>query len=79
MAESRPTSDISHVFVGRVLKGMARGESLQESAENLSIAVSTVKNVRERIYQKFDVNSSGEMVREGILRGILNRNHFELK
>jgi DNA-binding CsgD family transcriptional regulator len=61
-----------------VFLGMALGESLRESSSRLGISVSRVKNLRTTVFQKLNVNSSGEAVREGIRHGILRVEHFSL-
>ena len=59
-----------------VLKGMAQGLSLQETAEKLAIEPTTVKNFRTKIFEKLNVCSSGEAVAAGVKTGLLGPNDF---
>ena len=59
-----------------VLVCMAQGLSLQETAERLRIAPSTVKNLRTKIFEKLNVCSSGAAVAEGLKRGLLVPDDF---
>lgn len=61
----------------QVLVCMAQGLSLQETAEKLGIAPSTVKNFRTKIFEKLNVCSSGEAVALCLRRGMLSLKLFE--
>ena len=60
-----------------VLKAMAQGLSLQETADKLGIAPSTIKNFRTKVFEKLNVCSSGEAVAVCLRRGMLSLKLFE--
>lgn len=61
----------------QVLLAMAHGLSLKETSLKLGIACSTVKNFRTQIFEKLDVNSAGQAVRECIRREVFSPETFE--
>lgn len=55
-----------------VLKFLAEGKSLQESATQLGVKVSTVSTYRRRIMDKLDLQTNSELVRFAIEQGLVN-------
>ena len=55
-----------------VLKLLAEGRSLQDSAKQLGIKVSTVSTYRGRIMEKLSLASTSELVRFAIQNQIIN-------
>jgi DNA-binding NarL/FixJ family response regulator len=66
-AEGQPLSDRE----GEVLRLIAEGLSYKEMAERLGISVKTVETYRERIKEKLNLHSRGELVRYALERGLL--------
>lgn len=55
----------------QVLERMALGYTMQETADFLGVAMSTVQTYVRRIYQKLDVSSKIEAIDAGYRRGLL--------
>jgi DNA-binding NarL/FixJ family response regulator len=55
----------------QVLERMALGYTMQETADFLGVAMSTVQTYVRRIYQKLGVNSKVEAIDAGYRRGLL--------
>lgn len=55
----------------QVLERMALGYTMQETAEFLGVAMSTVQTYVRRIYQKLGVRSKIEAIDAGYRRGLL--------
>lgn len=55
-----------------ILKGFAEGKSSREISEQLFISIKTVGTHKQHIFEKLDLNSTADMVKYAIKKGIIS-------